>query len=588
MHPVDIGIIGVYLLGAIGIGIYASRKASKGIQQYFLGGRTLPWWALGASGMASNLDLTGTMIIISFFTIIGVKGFLVELRGGVVLVMAFLLAFMGKWNRRSLAMTSAEWMEFRFGDGVEGAIARVFGAISQIVLLVGMIAYFSVGTGKFLAVFLGLSPQLCMLIMATIALLYTAIGGFYGVVYTDLFQGFIVLAATIYVTLLAFFTIDASFIAENAPAGWTNILPSWHMEMPKGYEIYDLFFVASTFYFIRVVLEGFAGPNTYMAQRYLAAKSDRECGLLSAWWTALMAFRWPFIMAVAVLGLKIKAEIGADPERTLPEVIRNLLPVGFKGTIIAALLAAEMSTFDSTINAGASYIVRDIYQRFIHPRASEKRLMVLSYASTVLITAIGVGAAFFIRNINDIWGWITMALGAGIVAPHIARWFWWRFNGYGYAAGIGVGIASAIVYKIVCRVQGIEVPEYTSFLLLMSLSVAAMVVVSLLTKPTPAPVLSRFYRRTRPFGAWGAVASELPDARRRAIRRENSWDLVALCLAIPWQICLFLVPIQFVLHDWGLFFALLSVLAALSVGLYFAWYRRLDGEPGAAEPETAD
>jgi len=584
VHPVDVVIVGAYLAATLFVGLIVHRQATKGISAYFLAERRLPWWALGASGMATNLDMTGTMIIISFFTIVGVKGFLVELRGGVVLVMAFLISFMGKWVRRSLVMTSAEWMEFRFGAGVEGAIARGFGAVSQIVLIVGMLTYSFTGGGKFLSIFLGLPPYTCALIMTAVTLTYTVLSGFFGVVWTDVFQGLIVLITALYVTFMSFFTANASFIAENAPAGWTNIVPSWRMEMPAGYEIYNLFFIAAGFYFFRVMLEGFSGPNMYMAQRYLAAKSDRECGLLSMWWTALLAFRWPFIMAVAVLGLKIKEHIGGDPEKTLPAVIKHLLPVGIQGIAIAAMFAAEMSTFSSTVNAGASYCARDLYQRFLHRSAPQRLLIFVSYGASVLIVGMALAVAAFVKNINEIWGWITMALGAGIVAPHIGRWFWWRFNGYGFSAGVGVGILSAVVYKVLCRIQAWNPPEYVGFAILLVLSAAAMLIVSLATPATPRPVLERFYRMTRPFGWWRTIAQDLPSERRGAIRRENAWGIVSLCLAIPWQICLFLLPIQFVLHKWSLFFPLLAALAALSAGLYFAWYRRLDGEPGAADP----
>jgi len=134
MSIIDLTIISIYLLGMILVGVYFQKKASSNIDSYFLGGRTMSWWVLGASGMASNFDVTGTMITTALVFALGVSGFFIEIRGGIVLIMAFLLAFMGKWNRRAQVMTIAEWMHFRFGKQKDGDLARIIGAVSQIVV----------------------------------------------------------------------------------------------------------------------------------------------------------------------------------------------------------------------------------------------------------------------------------------------------------------------------------------------------------------------------------------------------------------------------------------------------------------------
>jgi Na+/proline symporter len=146
----DIAIIIAYLGIMLIIGLLMRARASKGMEDYFLGGRKIPWWIIGFSGMASNLDVTGTMVITSMFLLLGIKGYWVGFRGAVVLSLAFLMVFMGKWHRRSGVITTAEWMEFRFGSGKAGEVARLTNAIATIVMGIGMIAYFSVGVGFFL------------------------------------------------------------------------------------------------------------------------------------------------------------------------------------------------------------------------------------------------------------------------------------------------------------------------------------------------------------------------------------------------------------------------------------------------------
>jgi len=133
-----------------------------------------------------------------------------------------------------------------------------------------------------------------------------------------------------------------------------------------------------------------------------ASRSDRESGLLSLFWTFLLSFRWPFIAAIAIMGVVLGTQQGVikDPETVLPVVINQLVPVGIKGLLVAGLMAAAMSTFDSTVNAGAAYWVKDIYQTYINPKATSKQLMSHSRWSSVIIVILGLGAMLFIKNIK--------------------------------------------------------------------------------------------------------------------------------------------------------------------------------------------
>ena len=593
MATIDIIIIVVYLSAIVVVGLVMQKKASAGIDSYFLGNRKLPWWALGASGMASNTDIAGTMINTAFIYALGTKGFFIEIRGGVTLIMAFLMVFMGKWNRRSQVMTQAEWMHFRFGTKKEGDVARIISAIASIIMTVAMVTYFVIGAGKFVGDFLGIDPLFASILMIILAMTYTIASGLYGVVWTDVFQGIFIFGVIIYISVLAMTTVDlpdeflvsvpmmdGSFTAiKTTLAEWSRMTPPQEMNMPEGstFSIYNLFGIAIMFYLFKVTLEGSSGAGGYMLQRYFAARSDREAGLLSLFWTCLLAFRWPLIASFAMLGIYHGIETGtviADPELVLPTVIKNYIPVGVKGFLIAGLMAAAMSTFDSTVNAGAAYWVKDLYQTYLRPNASEKDLILQSRLASLVIVLLALLFSLTISNINEIWGWITMGIGAGMFIPQVIRWYWWRFNGYGFAIGTAVGMVAAVLTKAF----GGPIAEYNSFLIASGSSLVGCIIGTYLTPPTESAVLSHFYKVTRPFGFWGSVRTEIPTDVLNQINEENRRDIIAIFFAVPWQVVLFLTGMMIVMKQWSNVFNLFGLLIVLSAGLYWFWFRHLSKE----------
>ncbi|MEC9456929.1 MAG: sodium:solute symporter [Candidatus Neomarinimicrobiota bacterium] len=590
MSTVDLIIVIIYLLAILIVGLLMQKKASKGINSYFLGNRKLPWWVLGASGMASNTDIAGTMINTAFIYALGTKGFFIEIRGGVTLIMAFLMVFMGKWNRRSQVMTQAEWMHFRFGTGKEGDFARIISAIAAIVMTVAMVTYFVIGAGKFVGAFLGIEPIYASLLMVVLAMTYTVASGLYGVVWTDVFQGVFIFGVILYITSMAMSTVnlpqeffvsvpmvDGSFTAiKTTLVEWSRITPPNEMNMPEDstFAIYNLFGIAIMFYLFKVTLEGASGAGGYMLQRYFAAKSDREAGILSLFWTCLLAFRWPLIASFAMLGVYHGIETGsviADTELVLPTVIKNYIPTGVKGFLIAGLMAAAMSTFDSTVNAGAAYWVKDLYQAYLRPKASEKDIMLQARLASVIIVVLALLFSLTISNINEIWGWITMGIGAGMFIPQVIRWYWWRFNGYGFAVGTAVGMIAAVLTKAFAG----PIPEYTSFLIASGSSLAGCILGTLFTPATKYTVLENFYRVTRPFGFWSHIRNSLPKAVQSKVNQENRRDIIATFFAVPWQVVLFLTGMMIVMKQWTNVLSLGFLLILLSAGLYWFWFRHL-------------
>ncbi|MBN2104558.1 sodium:solute symporter [bacterium] len=433
---------------------------------------------------------------------------------------------------------------------------------------------------------------LAALLMIFLAMLYTVASGLYGVVWTDVFQGVLIFGTLIFICITAltkFGLPDTFFISvpmkdgtfqaiQTTREAWSHPLPPWKLAFPKDsmYSVYNLFGIAIFFYLVKVTIEGCGGTSQYMIQRFYASRSDREAGLLSLFWTFLLSFRWPFITAIAIMGIALGSQQGviSDPEKVLPVVVNKLVPIGIKGFLVAGLMAAAMSTFDSTVNAGAAYWVKDIYQAYINPRASQKTLMKHSRWASVLIVILGLLFSLTIRNINEIWGWITMSIGAGMIIPTLLRWYWWRMNGYGYALGMAAGMIAAVVQRLVFP----GVPEYVSFSFASGFSLVGTILGTYLTRPTEKKVLDQFYKTTRPFGFWNPIRNQISPTIREHINKENRRDIISTFFAVPWQVVLFLTMMMLIMKAWNTLFVLLGILAVLSVGLYLNWFRHLSTE----------
>jgi Na+/proline symporter len=588
LHAWDYVVIFVYLLSCVGLGFWLERKASKSMDAYFLGDRNMPWWALGASGMASNVDISGTMGLVALIFAMGTAGFFIEIRGGLVLVMVFFMIFMGKWMRRAKVMTVAEWMKFRFGDGPEGKIARVITALANLVSDVWVISYFAVGGGKFFGTLVGINDRLATFIMIGITMAYTVASGFYGAVWTDVFQGGLILVAVILVVSAAMnVTLPAEF-SVSVPSvdgstfqsisttydSWSNIFLSPTLDLPGQYSAYNGFALVVIFYLLKTSIEGFGGAGGYMGQRYFAAKSDRDAGLLSLFWLVLLSFRWPLIAAFAVLGIHYGLTVAPirDPELVLPIVIQHYAPVGVKGLLISCFMAAAMSTFTSIINSSSAYWVRDIYQTFINPNADDRKLVLQSRMASIVIVALGVGGSYLTTNIIDVWGYLCLAF-VGLFIPRVLRWYWWRFNGWGFTWGTAIGSVAAIVLRWFPDLSEVE-----KFSIASGTAIVGAIVATLVTRPTDFSVLENFYRVTRPFGVWGKVRKSLSQTQQNLVLQENRRDLVSIAIAVPWQLSLFLSGMLLVMKRWEQFSMVLAVFLVLSVALYFSWFRHLRDE----------
>ena len=270
-----------------------------------------------------------------------------------------------------------------------------------------------------------------------------------------------------------------------------------------------------------------------------------------------------------------------DFESILPEVLATYVPVGLLGFLMAGLLAAFMSNFAATVNAAPAYIVNDIYKRYINPHASEKRYVRMSYAASLLIVVIGITVGFFVTSINEVVLWITAALWGGYTAPNVLKWYWWRFNGYGYFWGMVAGIAAALILPMLNLQILHEWPllnnfSMNAFPVILIVSTIGSILGALLTKPEDDETLMKFYKTVRPWGFWKPVHQKVVKADPSFEgNRDFLKDMFNIVIGIAWQLSLMVFPIFIVLREWTPFLISTGIMIVTSVILKFNWWNKL-------------
>ena len=594
MQTLDYAIIVFYFAVVIGVGFWYQRRASRNLDSYFLGGKSMHWLALAMSGSVSTFDITGTMWIVALIYLFGMKSMWNHWMWG-FLMAAFFMSYMGKWVRRSRVMTGAEWMITRFGNGPGGKTARISYTLMAVITLAGFIGYAFQGIGKFATVYveLGLDEQttirVCAIAIFAITTLYVLLGGLYSVVITNVIQTVVLTIGSIVIAAIAYTHLSPDLLAGASPTdgtSLTSLLPQWRLEhaadLPADYAGYELFGALVLVWVVKGLLLNLGGPGQmYDFQIFLSTRNPRDACKLGAAWSGFLIVRWAMCMGIALLaitkGIELVNEAGkTDAESVMPKVLEMYLGTGVLGLVIAGLLAAFMSTFSATVNAGASYIVRDLWQPLVRPDAGERHLIRASYVATLAIVVTGTAIGFCADSIRQVWDWLMMALGAAFVVPNVLRWYWWRLNGWGYAAGTLAGLAGALPL-LVLSLMKTEPPLYVTFPALCGVSLAACLAGTWLTRPTDEAILVSFYRNVRPFGLWGPVGRRSKLSDRELADRSEGMALAVVNVVLGSVVVLgaYLFPMYLVGH-WHLR-AMLCLGMALAAGavLYFTWYRNL-------------
>ncbi len=596
---IDITIILVYFLAMIVIGIVVMKRASKSMDSYFLAGNALPWWVLGVSNASAMWDITGTMWLVYNLFVYGMKGTWLPWLWP-TFNQVIMMVYLASWVRRSGVLTGAEWITTRFGAGRGGELSRIIIVIFALVSVVGFIAYDFQGMGKFSKTFLpwDLSANAYAVIVMSITAIYVLLGGMISVVITDLAQFFIMGICALIIAGIAMSKVSGADIAALVPAGWDNIFFGWKLHMDwsqiipslqqniteDGYGFFGFFFIAMLFKGILVSVAGPA-PN-YDMQRVLAARTPREASLMSGIVSACLLPRWILVAAITLLGLKFlgpqfRAATGKpDFELVLPFVIKEFVPIGLTGLLMSGLLAAFMSTFSATVNAGGAYLVNDLYKRYMKKDGSNKHYVAASYIAQILILIVGFAFGLMAQSVNQMTQWIVNGLWGGYTAANVLKWHWYRLNGFGYFFGMMTGILAALFIPPFFPNSGLG--SLAAFPIILAISTVGCVLGSLLTEPEGDAILKRFYRQVRPWGWWGPVHA-LVVKDDPSFKRHGSFgrDAFNCAVAIIWQIPLWAIPIYVVFRSWKALWISIGVLVVTSVILKFNWFDKLEKEEPA-------
>ncbi|QEG36394.1 sodium:solute symporter family transporter [Bythopirellula goksoeyrii] len=594
MSTLDAVIIFLFFVALIGIGVWQQRRASKSLDNYFLGGHRIHWLALAMSGSVSTFDISGTMWMVTLIYLFGMKSVWNHWMWGFMMA-AFFMSYMGKWVRRSRVMTGAEWMITRFGDNADGRAARYAYALMAVITLVGLTGYGFEGIGKFSAEYVqtGLDPEdnirLCAFVVFGITTVYTLLGGLEAVVITNVLQTCILVVASIVIAAIAYVELTPEVLAALTPVdgdSFTNLWPKWKLDnvdaLPTGYQGYHMFGLLVVAWVAKGFLLNLGGPGQmFDFQMFLSTRDPRDAAKVGAAWSAFLVVRWAMVMGIALLAIAAGLEIvdgsgSVDAEIVMPRVLATYLGPGVLGLVLAGLLAAFMSTFAATVNSGASYLVRDLWQPLFRPQADEKHLVRASYVATISIVTAGTLIGLYASSIRQVWDWIMMALGAAFIIPNVFRWYWWRFNGMGYAAGTLVGLAGAMPLLFM-SLKGIEPPIYITFPALCGISLVASILGTFFSRPTDESTLIQFYRNVRPFGWWGPIRDRAGlTAEELQSPGESVWYAVLnVGLASLAIFGAYVAPMYLVGHwHWqALCWAAVSVTAIIV--LKYTWYEHL-------------
>lgn len=602
LNLLDIIVILAYVAASIGIGFWISRKAAHSMNSYFLGGNQIPWWMLGVSNASGMFDISGTMWMVYLLFIYGLKSVWIPWLWP-VFNQIFMMIFMSVWLRRSGVMTGAEFIRLRFGDG-RGALWSHFIVVAFALLnVLGFLAYGFIGIGKFAAVFLpwqlSADPHhneiLYGLIITALTTLYVVKGGMFSVVYTELMQFVIMTIACIAVGIIAMIKVSPDMLHGVVPEGWSNlffgknldldwsaILPSANEKIAAdGWSLFGAFWMMMLF---KGTLQAMAGPQpNYDMQRVLSTRSPKEAAWMSGIVNVVLLFpRYLMIAGLTVLALVFFMDdlrnmgSAVDFEQILPFAMKNYMPAGLLGLLIAGLLAAFMSTFAATVNAAPAYLVNDIYKRFIRPDAPQKVYVNWSIVVSVLFVILGTLIGLYVTSLNDVVQWIVAALYGGYTASNFLKWYWWRFNGQGYFWGMMTGMLTAGVAPWL--MPGVT-PIYT-FPLIFVVSLAASIIASLSTPHDDMEVLKNFYRKVRPWGFWKPVHRACLE-EDPAIRQNHDFgrDMFNVAVGIVWQTGLTAAPIFLVIKDFTKMGIALGVVVLCSIILKKNWLEKLRDEP---------
>ena len=547
MTTLDWLLVGGYFVFTLLIAVYYSRRAGRSTSEFFLSGRNLPWWLAGTSMVATTFAADTPLAVTELVAENGIAGnwlWWSFALGGMLTV-----SFFARLWRRSGIQTDVEFVELRYAGPpaawLRGIKAVYFGLVMNVIIIgwvsLAMETVIQVlfpeltvfGYASF--AFLGVEISAALVLVAALVVVvsgYSLLAGLWGVAVTDVFQFCLAMGGSILMAVLVLRHPDVGGIAglkAQLPAHTFNFLPTFGdaASGAVGMVLTIPAFVA--FIGIQWWSSWYPGSEPggggYIAQRMMSTRDERHAHFATLAYTiAHYCLRpWPWIV-VALASLVLYPGL-ADARHGFVMVMRDVLPAGLLGLVVAAFLAAFMSTVSTQLNWGVSYLVHDGWRRFIAKGRAEGYYVALSRALTFILGLVSILVATQLDSISGAWQLIlTASAGLGMVL--IFRWYWWRVNAWSELTATLTPIVLVALAFLGVPIPGLDAGFPTSLFVVVGLSTAVWVLVTFLTAPTPEPVLQSFYRRIRPAGpGWRPVARANPDIEpeARMVRLARQW-----------------------------------------------------------------
>ena len=506
-------IILAYFVASAAIGLAYTRKAGRSLADYFASGRSLPWWLAGTSMVATTFAADTPLAVAGLVAKYGVAGNWLWWNGAVSGILT--VFFFARLWRRAGVLTDVEFAELRYG-GTPAAVLRGFRAL-YLALPVNLIimGWVTRAMVTILQITLDINPWTGAIVLFAITALYSVFSGLWGVIVTDAFQFTVAMAGSILLAVLAVNAVGGLDVLQAKMTAHFGSSAAAFGVIPPVNEAWLPLSTLLVFLAVQWWAAWYPGAEPggggYIAQRILSAKDERH-GLLATLWfnIAHYALRpWPWIL-VGFVSLVTHPGL-ANPEEGYVRVMVDVLPSPLKGLLLAAFAAAYMSTISTHLNWGASYLVNDVYLRFIKPQAGPRAQVAASRVATVFLMLASLGVMAYLRSVEQGWK-LLIGLGAGTGLVFILRWYWWRINAWSEISAMAASFVTSIALQRAHLQSGdTSSPDYAiTMLVTVGVTTVVWLAVTLLTRPESPETLERFYRRVRPGGAgWRPVAARL-------------------------------------------------------------------------------
>jgi len=551
LETLDYAIIIGFFATTLIVGLLVAKKSGKSSSEYFLSGRNMPWWLLGISMVATTFSTDTPNLVTDIVRNQGVSGNWVW---WAFLITGLLTVFVyAKLWRKSEVNTDIEFYELRYG-GKPAKFLRGFRAVYLgVIFNIMAMSAVTLAAIKIGQIMLGLTPLETIGYAGLVTVIFSTIGGFKGVVYTDFILFFAAMAggigAAYYCVNLPEVGGMEGLMANEAVINKINILP----DLDDSTTLITLLIIPLAVQWWSAWYPGAEpGGGGYIAQRMLAAKDENHAIGATFFFNALhYALRpWPWIL-VALASIVVYPDIASIHE-AFPNIVESKLgddlaysamltklPSGLLGLVMASLIAAYMSTISTHLNWGSSYVVNDFYARYVKPGASQKEMVNVGRISTVLLMVISSGVALLLTNAYQLFNIILM-FGAGTGLIFILRWFWWRINAWSeISAMFSSGIISilfnftslGVVLFGTAEADGL-LPNWSTYPVVVLLTSIVWISVTYLTKPEKDKTLFNFYKQTQPGGpGWEKIIVRARAEGQALMESNQKWSVPAGILA---------------------------------------------------------